>query len=87
MNLYELVFSSAQSTGKAVVVSDVTTNSYSGARWKQGEISSKNAGAVNKDIPKDDVLSQIERLKQMRDKNVITDTEFETKKKELLDRI
>ena len=36
---------------------------------------------------KNDHISELERLSSLKDKGIITENEFETKKKELLDRI
>jgi len=79
--LFDTVVKAAQATGKAAAVSEVTRTSYVGARWKQGELAQTKRPIEN------DVFSQIERLKQLRDSGAITEEEFARKRKELLDRI
>jgi hypothetical protein len=87
--LFDRVAAAAKATGKAVPVSDLATVPYEGIKWKQGQIepvTPSKMSALDTEA-KENVLTQIERLKQMRDRNVITDTEFEQKKKELLMRL
>lgn len=86
VQLFETVSASARSTGKYVAVSGVTRDSYTGARWKQGDAARSSAALQTKtDGP--DAVTQIERLQQLRDRGAITEDEFQQKKKELLGRI
>ena len=79
--LFETVIKSADATSRAVPVSNVARASYSGARWKQGELSQ------GKRATDGDAFLQIQRLKQLRDSGAITEDEFERKRKQLLERI
>jgi hypothetical protein len=87
--LFDRVATAAKATGKGMLVSNLATVSYEGIKWKQGQIESTTPSTASELATKDkeDVLTQIERLKQMRDRNVITDVEFDQKKKELLSRL
>lgn len=87
IRLFETISSSAQSTGKAVVVSGVNREPYAGALWKQGEASKQSPAHALNPEGGTDALTLIERLKQLRDRGIITDEEFDLKKKELLERI
>lgn len=87
VQLFETISSSAKATNKGVFVSSVSREAYVGARWRQGESSKPNPALAAKSDTGADPLTQIERLKQLRDRGVITDEEFERKKKELLERI
>lgn len=87
VQLFEAVSSAAKATEKAVVVSSVATAPYLGSRWKQNELKHEKTQSADKSETKDDTLNQIERLKQLYDRGVITEGDFERKKKELLERI
>lgn len=80
--LFDVVSQSARATGKATVVSELSRGTYVGAKWKQGD--QRPASPVSSGS---DVLTQIERLKQLRDSGAITDEEFAAKRKQLLDRL
>ena len=86
--LFERVSESARATGKSVAVTDLQAATYDGAKWRlnqsEEQKASGNAAATNS---KEDALNSLERLKHLRDQGVISDQEFEKKKKELLDRI
>lgn len=51
------------------------------------EIENQMTASQNKKPPSDDITASLERLSDMKDKGVITQSEFEEKKKELLSRI
>lgn len=86
VQLFEAVSASARATGKYVAVSGVIRESYTGARWKQGDAARAGSTPLTKtDGP--DAVTQIERLQQLRDRGAITEDEFQRKKKELLDRL
>ena len=87
VELFETISSSAKATGKAVFVSNVNREPYTGARWKQGDAGKTSPTLAPKPEVGTDALALIERLKQLRDHGVITDKEFEDKKKELLERV
>lgn len=79
--LFDTVTRAAQATGKLITVSEVRLASYSGSKWKQGEV------VQQKRAPEGDAFDQIEKLKKLRDSGAITEEEFAKKRKELLERI
>lgn len=87
VQLFETISTSARSTGKAVFVSSVTREPYSGARWKQGDAGRQSPAPPARPEGGADAITQIERLQQLRDRGAITEEEFQRKKKELLDRV
>jgi len=86
--LFEMLVESAKATGKGVAVTNVERIGYANARWRlgEGELGKSTAPAAS-DTTKEDVLNSLERLKGLRDRGVITEEEFEAKKKELLNRL
>ncbi len=87
IQLYETISSYAEATGKAIPVTDVNREPYTGAHWKQGDEGGSSQGHPSRPKDAPDPLLQIQRLKQLRDQGAITNEEFERKKKELLERI
>ena len=87
VRLFDVISSTAKSTGKAVLVSGARREAYVGARWKQGESRNESLTPTTRSDGNPDSLTQIERLKQLRDQGTITEEEFQRKKRELLDRI
>jgi len=88
VELFERLAEAAKATGKGVVVTSVERIQYTNAKWRFGEGGlEKNTSSATSDINKDDVLNSLERLKGLRDRGVITEEEFEAKKKELLNRL
>jgi hypothetical protein len=86
--LFSTVLSAAQATGKSVYVSDVLIGTYKWAGWKNEQGDNQRRYAIGENIGNNnDVFNQIEQLKVLRDKDAITDEEYQNKKKELLDRI
>lgn len=86
--LFERVFESVRATGKAVAVTDLQAATYDGAKWRLNQSEEqKTPGSAAATNSKEDALNSLERLKHLRDQGVISDQEFEKKKKELLDRI
>jgi hypothetical protein len=86
--LFDRVAAAVKATGKGVVVTEVATGGYTGAHWKQRETAgTKPLSTASTGKDNEDALSQIERLKGMRDRGIVTDTEFEAKKKQMLDRL
>ncbi|RJG05990.1 SHOCT domain-containing protein [Noviherbaspirillum cavernae] len=85
--LFDRVATAAKATGKGIAVFEVATVAYSGIAWKQGQIGASNSYPASTTAAKEDAFGKIERLKVMRDRGVITDDEFERKKKDLLDRL
>lgn len=83
VELFETVSGAAKSTGKGITATAVASAPYTGAKWKQGDANrvAPPSSSAN------DALDQIERLKVLRDRGAITDSEFEKKKTELLGRI
>jgi hypothetical protein len=84
MQLFEAVTAAAKATGKLLNASSIARESYTGARWKQGQTTNSVLIPVT-NTP--DVLTQIERLQLLRDRGAITEDEFQKKKKELLERL
>lgn len=88
VELFERLAESAKATGKGVAVTGIERVSYANAKWRsnerQLESSASPAASAN---TKDDTLNSLERLKGLRDRGVITDEEFQAKKKELLNRL
>jgi hypothetical protein len=88
VELFERLTESAKSTGKGIVVTAVERIGYTNAKWPFDEddmrkSTSPAASATNRN----DALNSLERLKGLRDREVITEDEFQAKKKELLDRL
>lgn len=88
VELFERLAESANATGKGIAVTGIERIGYTNAKWHLGE------GELEKSIlpaasgaAKDDILNSLERLKGLRDRGVITEEEFEAKKKELLNRL
>ena len=84
VELFENLAKSAKATGKGIVVTVVERTGYTNAEWHNGQgvpVKSKSPGAS------DDTFGNLERLKGLRDRGVITEEEFEAKKKELLKRL
>lgn len=88
VELFERLNESAKATGKGTAVTAVERIAYTNAKWRLGEgelVRSASPGTGgNKN---DDLLDSLERLKGLRDRGVITDVEFESKKKEILNRL
>lgn len=87
VQLFESVSAAGRATGKAVSVTGVSREPYSGAKWKQGDSGRQSVSPVIRPEPGPDAFTQIERLQQLRDRGAITEEEFQRKKKELLERI
>ena len=84
VELFENLDKAAKATGKGIAVTSVERTGYTNAEWHNGQgipVKSKSAGAS------DDTFANLERLKSLRDRGVITEQEFEAKKKELLKRL
>jgi hypothetical protein len=84
IELFEKVREAAKATGKGIAVTGVERTSYTSAEWHNGQgvpVKSKSPGVS------DDTFERLERLKGLRDRGVITEEEFEAKKKELLERL
>lgn len=88
VELFERVVESAKTTGKGVAVTSVERIGYTNAKWRLGEGElGKSTTPVASGTINEDVLFSLERLKGLRDRGVITEEEFEAKKKELLKRL
>lgn len=86
--LFEMVVESAKAAGKGVAVTNVERTGYTNARWLLGEGElGKSTAPVASDTTKEDVVNSLDLLKGLRDRRVITEEEFEAKKKELLRRL
>jgi hypothetical protein len=72
-----------EQTGQAVKVSQVESATYTNPGWEPKESAPSEAGKA----PGQDIFEQLKKLKELRDQNVITEEEFQEKKKSLLDRI
>jgi len=88
VQLFERLVEAAKATGKGIAVTSVEHIGYTNAKWRlgQGEME-RNTSPATTGAKNDDVLDSLERLKGLRDRGVITDEEFESKKKELLNRL
>jgi len=84
VELFEKLAESAKSTGKGVAVTNVERIDYENASWRLGGKSTSPAATGTN---KEDVMNSLERLKGLRDRGVITEEEFESKKKEFLQRL
>jgi hypothetical protein len=72
-----------EQTGQAVKVSQVESAAYTNPGWEPKESAPPEAG----EAPGPDIFEQLKKLKELRDQDVITEEEFQEKKKSLLDRI
>jgi hypothetical protein len=88
VELFERLAESAKATGKGVAVTSVERIGYTNAKWRLGESElEKSTPPTTSGTTKEDALNSLERLKGLRDRGVITEEEFEAKKKELLNRL
>jgi secreted protein with Ig-like and vWFA domain len=88
VELFERLAETAKATGKGIAVTSTERIGYANAKWRVGESElEKNSTPATSGTNKDDVLNSLERLKGLRDRGVITEEEFEAKKKELLNRL
>lgn len=88
VELFERLAESAKATGKGIAVTSVERIGYTNAKWRFGEGEpEKRTSPAASGTTKDDALNSLERLKGLRDRGVITEEEFEAKKKELLNRL
>lgn len=88
IELFERVADAAKATGRGVSVTGVERIGYTNAKWRLGEGAAQTGTTSPASAnTREDVLNSLERLKGLRDREVITDQEFETKKKELLERL
>lgn len=79
-NYLEEVF---ENTGRAVAVTNAVTGDF---RTAPGQ-PQKDVQMADEKAPSDDVFEKLKKLKDLLDQKVITDEEFQNKKRELLDRI
>jgi hypothetical protein len=88
VELFERLSEAARATGKGIAVTSVERIQYTNAKRRiDGGKLEKNASSATSGTNKDDVLNRLEQLKGLRDRGVITEEEFEAKKKELLNRL
>jgi len=88
VELFDSVAAAAKATGKGVALTGIERVAYANARWRPGEGNAQQGtSSPASSETREDILHELERLKDLRDRGVITDQEFETKKKELLDRL
>jgi hypothetical protein len=88
VELFERLSEAAKATGKGISVTSVERIAYTNAKWRLGEGElERNTSPATTGTKNDDVLDSLDRLKGLRDRGVITDEEFESKKKELLNRL
>ena len=88
VELFEKLAESAKATGKGVAVTNVERIGYVNASWRLGEEKlGKSTPPAASVTNKEDVMNSLERLKDLRDRGVITEEEFESKKKEFLKRL
>lgn len=86
--LFEMLAESAKATGKGVAVTNVERIGYANTIWQSGEDKlGKSTPPAASGTTKEDVMNSLERLKGLRDRGVITEEEFESKKKEFLQRL
>jgi len=79
-NRLEEVF---EKTGRAVAVTEAAAGDFRDpAEQRQTDVRIEDEKA-----PSDDVFEKLKKLKQLRDQEVVTEEEFQNKKRELLDRI
>lgn len=82
VELFERVQSYAKKTGKGVSVVSIEARAYEGTRWKT---SSQPIEARRE--PNEPAVRRLEQLQELRSKGLITETEYEIKKKQILDGI
>ena len=87
VELFERVTEAAKATGKGTLVAGVERVAYTNTNWRLNQSSTPTGVNPPRSNTREDVLNSIERLKGLRDRDVITEQEFETKKKELLERL
>ena len=85
--LFERVQAYAERTGKGVSVISVERRTYEGIEWQYNVVKKKaNFESVDSHQGLRDTASgRLEQLKALRDKNLISETDFEVKKKQILD--
>jgi hypothetical protein len=54
------------------------------AKKQQGEVSQDDETAQEPAVSADDQYAQLEKIGELRDKGILTDTEFEAQKKQIL---
>ena len=88
VQLFERVAEAVNATGKGVAVTSVERMPYTNAKWRLSEgMLEKNSTLPTSGTNKDEVLSTLEQIKGLRDRGVLTEEEFEAKKKDLLNRL
>jgi Short C-terminal domain len=88
IELFEKVAEATRATSKGVAVTGIKRVAYANAKWRLGDGEAQRGTNPSASTnTREDILNSLERLKDLRDRGVITDQEFETKKKELLDQL
>lgn len=85
--LFERIKSAADKTGKGIIVVDVEKRPYDGVEWRYEVVSkNSNAGSVATNSASiESTTARLEKLKDIHDKGLITDADYEVKKKQILE--
>lgn len=82
VKLYDTLTDNLKSTNSAVSVSNVKNETYITASRNKASQTSKTAQS-----PKDEIFLNLERLKDLYDKGILTEEEYKKEKEELLDKL